>query len=58
LFRPGLNFSVNFDSVQLVVVSDIEWLRDIFAVAGDLKLGFLERLGYKIVRLHGADWEN
>lgn len=58
LFRPSLNFSVNFDGVELVVVSNVEGLRDIIAVAADLRLGFLERLGYKIVGLHRADWEN
>lgn len=42
LFRSSLNFSVNFDSVELVVVTHVERFRYVFAVIGDLELGLLE----------------
>jgi len=41
-FRSSLNFSVNFDSVELVVVAHVERFRYVFAVVGDLELGLLE----------------
>lgn len=42
LFRSSLNFSVNFDSVKLVVVTHVERFRYVFAVIGYLELGLLE----------------